>query len=129
VTAKGAYWKWISHEGHYFYNVGVGADGTLHNPRNYPEDEVRAAIAGAQERARARRSSAARKAAVTRRKRQDQRVYEAARRIVDGEVFGPADSCFICWRHLDDPESVRRGIGSECWQGVLERIRAARAAS
>jgi hypothetical protein len=122
MTTKDRYWKWVHHEGRYYYSVGIRADGTLINPRNYPEDTVRAAIAAAEERARVRRSEAARKAAVTRKARMDAKVYEVATGIVEGNTYGPARSCVCCWKALGDPESIRRGIGSDCWQKVLKLI-------
>ena len=117
-------WKWIRHEDATLYDIGISADGSLHNPRGYPDATVRAAVAAAEERRRQRRSISARKAAETRRKRTEKRTYEVARRIVGGHMFGPADHCQICGRGLDDPVSIERGIGSECWQGVLDRIKA-----
>ena len=115
-------WKWVLHESGTLHDVGVNPDGTLHNPNGYPDELVRTACAAAEQRRHARRSTAAKKAAGTRRNRQDRRVYDAARRIVDGEVFGPRQDCFICGRGLGDPESIGRGIGSECWQFVLDLI-------
>jgi hypothetical protein len=111
-------WKWIYHEGARLDSTGVNDDGTLHNPNGYPEPAVRAAIAAAKQRRHDRRSKAARKAAGTRRSRQDQRLYAAARRAA-GEVFGPRLSRVICGRGLGDPDPIRRGIGSACWQLVL----------
>lgn len=117
-------WRWIRHEGAGLYDIGVNADGSLHNPNGYPDATVRAAVAAAGERRRQRRSKAAEKAAETRRKRTEQRVYEVARLIVDGHVFGPASCCQICGRGVDDPDSIERGIGSDCWQRVLTFITA-----
>ena len=119
---KATRWKWIRHEGQRLESIGVNDDGSLYNPNGYPADLLRAAIDGAVERRRGRRSAAAKKAAQTRRTRQERLVYDVARRIVAGEVFGPATGCFICHRGLGDPESIQRGIGSECWQGVLDGI-------
>lgn len=122
VSARLCRWKWVLHGGATLYDIGVNDDGSLHNPNGYPDETVRAAMAAAEERRSERRSKAAKKAAQTRRTRQQKRVYEVARRIVDGHVFGPADHCQICKRGLDDPASIERGIGSECWQFVLDRI-------
>jgi hypothetical protein len=33
-------WKWINHEGGALRDVGVNADGTLHNPNGYPEGSL-----------------------------------------------------------------------------------------
>jgi len=118
-------YKWINHEGTRLYDLGVNKDGSLHNPNGYPDDVVRAAVAHAKEEEHQWRSDAAKQAAETRRRRQEKRVYQTARRIASGEVCGPRSHCCICKRGLGDPESVRRGIGSECWQDVLAAIEAA----
>jgi hypothetical protein len=118
-----ARWQFVRHNGEVLRDVGVNPDGTLYNPHGYPDELVRAAVAGAEERRHARRSAAAKKAARTRQARQEKHVYGVARRIVDGEVFGPATSCQICGKGLGDPESKLRGIGSDCWQKILEVIK------
>jgi hypothetical protein len=115
-------WKWICHEGATLHDIGVNADGTLHNPNGYPAGTVHAAIAAATERRHQRRSKAATKAAETRRRRHGKRVYTTAQRIATGEACGPREDCIICGRGLDDPQSIQRGIGSECWQRVLGAI-------
>lgn len=134
AVRKGTYWRWIGHPsapGGSFYNIGITADGSLHNPNGYPEDHVRDAIAGAEERRRQRRSDAAKKAAKTRRERQEKKVYELAQRIVDESpwICGPVTACEICGRGLDDPESIERGIGSDCWQDILKAVTAIRGAA
>jgi Family of unknown function (DUF6011) len=115
-------WKWIYHGADTLYDVGVNPDGSLHNPNGYPADTVRAAIAAAEQRRAARRSKGAKKAAETRRIRQDRRVHKIAQQLLDGHAIGPARHCVVCQRGLDDPESIQRGIGSECWQSILDRI-------
>lgn len=128
TTATTTRWKWIYHNAERpdlrerLYDIGINADGTLHNPNGYPDADVRAAIAGAEERARQRRQEAAAKAAVTRRRRRERKVYEVAQRIATGGTYGPATACVICGRGLDDHQSIQRGIGSECWQFVLDLI-------
>ncbi|SRR5258707_4226800 len=117
-------WKWVRHEGVRLDDIGVNPDGSLHNPNGYPAGTVRAAVAAAEQRSHDRRSAAATKAAGTRRIRQEKRVYDAARRIASGEAVGPRRACLICGRGLDDPESIQRGIGSECWQSILSAITA-----
>lgn len=84
--------------------------------------ELNEAIAAAEARKRARRSEAAREAALTRRARQQHRVADAARHLVAGHGIGARPSCAICGRSLGDPLSVRRGVGPECWQGVLAAV-------
>jgi hypothetical protein len=128
MNRKQRYWRYINHEGQTLHNIACHADGSLYNPNGYPDDLVRAAVAAAEEHQRQRRSEAAKQAAKTRQARKERLVYQAARRIIDGEVFGPRKSCFICKRGLGDPESIQRGIGSECWQFVLNHIKVAKTA-
>ena len=102
-----------------FYDVGILDDGTLHNPNGYPDETVRTAVLAADGRRKQRRSKAAKKAAATRALRQERNVHETAERIIGGMGTGPRRRCCICNRHLADAESIIRGIGAECWQGVL----------
>jgi hypothetical protein len=106
----------------YFYEIGIYEDGTLRNPRAYPEDQVREVLAWTIEAERKARSDAAKRAAVTRKRRQEKLVLTTAKRIIDGAQIGPRSNCVICGRGLGEPESIQRGIGSECWQGVLSEI-------
>jgi Family of unknown function (DUF6011) len=115
-------WKWVRHQGETLYQIGILADGSLHNPRGYPEHIVRAAVLAADARRHERRSAAAKKAAETRARRQEQQILAIARRIVANAKIGPRNNCAICGRGLGDPESIERGIGSECWQSVLEQV-------
>lgn len=117
-------WRYIHHEGTYYYSIGILADGTLYNPRGYFEADVRAAIAGAEARATERRREAAKRAAATRKERHDKHVYEVAQRIIDGHRYGPAGNCVVCKKVVTDAASIERGIGSDCWQGVLAFITA-----
>jgi Family of unknown function (DUF6011) len=130
------YWhyRWITLKGDRYYRVGLNADGSLYNPRAYPnEDELRAEleriVADDKAREHERRSAGAKKAAVTRARRQEKQVWQAANQIVQNKQTGPRTSCVCCWKSLTDPESIARGIGSECWQHVLtaiERIKASK---
>ena len=122
-------YRWVHHEGGKLYDVGILADGSLHNPRNYPVDVVRAAVLAADARRHERRSRSALKAAQTRKRRTQARVHQIAARIVAGHRVGPRQHCALCGRGLDDPASVARGIGSECWQDVLVEIEARRTSS
>lgn len=110
----------------YFYGIGIYDDGTLRNPRGYPKDQVLMVLARAAEEDRKRRSDGAKKAAVTRKRRQEKMILQTAKRIVEGAKIGPRSNCIICGRGLGDPESIQRGIGSECWQGVLSATEKAR---
>ena len=103
-------------------DVGILKDGTLHNPRGYPENIVRAAVKRADAQEHEARSNAAKKAAITRARRQERQILAIARRIVANAKIGPRDNCVICSKGLSDQESIERGIGSECWQHVLDQI-------
>jgi Family of unknown function (DUF6011) len=121
VTAE--IWRRVRRpDGLWFFDVGFDAGGNLHNPNGYDPELVRSAVDAARVRWKARLGASAKKAAVTRRRRQENKVYQAARRIIDGGTFGPSSHCSICGKGLDDRESIARGIGSECWQRVLELL-------
>jgi hypothetical protein len=115
-------YRWINHGTARLESVGILEDGSLHNPNGYPEETVRTAVAEAEERQRERRSRGAQQAATTRARRQEQKVYAAAKRITEGLQTGPRENCCICGRGLDDADSVARGIGSDCWQLVLTEL-------
>lgn len=127
----GRIYKWVRYPDSEtkLYDVGILPDGTLHNPRGYPDDQVRMAVLAANARRHERASVSAKKAGATRRLRQKRRVYDIARQISEGHIYGPLSHCFICGRHLDDPQSIERGIGPECWQGVLKAMAMAVATS
>jgi hypothetical protein len=110
-----------------YYSVGILDDGSLHNPNGYPEDVVRALVLAANARRHRRRSMAAKEAAATRARRQEQSIQQTAKRITESAKVGPRSNCVICGRGLGDPVSIDRGIGSECWQAVLDEIERTRA--
>ncbi len=120
-------YNWVTHEGTKLYQVGILPDGTLHNPNGYPDELVRTAVLAADQRKHERRSNAAKDAAVTRQRRQRYKVHMIAKRLAAGGSAGPALKCSICHRRLSDAESIARGVGSECWQGVLDMIEQLRA--
>ena len=68
------------------------------------------------------RSEAAKKAAETRRKRQEAKAYAIAEKVVGGAELPPALKCRICGKKVTDEKSRQRGIGSDCWQWVLTLI-------
>jgi hypothetical protein len=104
-------YRHVNHNGTFYFNIGILPDGTLVNLHGYSEEEVRAAVTGADARRHERRSNAAKKAAVTRASRVRLRVGRAAHRIVAGQGIGNRTNCYICGRALSDPESMKRGIG------------------
>ncbi len=123
-------YRWVHHDGEKLLEVGILADGTLRNPNGYPEDVVRAAVLAADARRHERRSRSAKKAATTRQRRRDEKIQHIAKRLLSGAgIFGVDKHCRICGRGLDDRESIRRGIGSECWQDVLSAVEALRRSS
>src|SRR5699024_6489958 len=69
----------------------------------------------------AARSRSAKKAAQKRAERMAKATYEAARRLKQ-DTLAPKHNCIICGRGLGDDESIQRGIGSECWQRVLDIV-------
>jgi hypothetical protein len=71
------------------YEIGIFKDGTLRNPRNYPEDQVRKVLDRLYEKERQRRSDAAKAAAVTRKRRQAKLIHEIAKGIAEGRKYGP----------------------------------------
>jgi hypothetical protein len=67
-------YQWVHHNGAQLYEVGILLDGTLHNPRGYPDDIVRAAVLAADQRRHE-------PTAVTRARRQDKKIYDVAQRL------------------------------------------------
>jgi Family of unknown function (DUF6011) len=115
-------WVWSSNGTDRLYEVGILADGTLHNPRNYPDDLVRTAVLAAIERMAQWRSEAAQKAAATRARRRGKKLYTIIEKLRLGHKYGPTSHCVVCNKGLGDPESISRGIGSDCWQEILKRL-------
>jgi hypothetical protein len=126
TTDRDTIYRWISPPDgteQRLYNVGVLADGTLHNPNGYPPDIVRNAVEAANARRHLRRCEAAKRAGKTRALRREKRVEEAVRRLLAGlGIPHEGIHCWICGKALSDPDSMWRGIGSECWQEVLARV-------
>lgn len=115
-------YKWVHHNDTKLFQVGILPDGTLYNPNGYPDIEVRAAVLAADQRRHERRSRAAKEASKTRALRQQRKVHTIAHRIAARQSTGPRHHCYVCGRGLADPQSITRGIGSECWQDVLNEI-------
>jgi Family of unknown function (DUF6011) len=118
-------WNWVwrdAEKSERLFQVGILPDGALRNPNGYPDGVVRAAIAAVEARRSERRSNAAKQAAETRAKRQQNRIGYIAQRVAAAQKTGLRSRCYVCGRRLTDPESINRGIGSECWQDVLTQI-------
>jgi Family of unknown function (DUF6011) len=115
-------YRWVYHADGTtkLHDVGIWPDGTLYNPNGYPDEAVRAAVFVADQRRHERRSRAAKEAAQTRRRRRARKIQAIAKKGAD--KVGPRSHCYICGRHLDDLQSIARGIGPECWQDFLQFV-------
>jgi len=117
-------WNYVSHpetKGERLLDVGLFEDGSLRNPNGYPEDVVRRGVEAAIARRTTKRKAAA-KAVGPRKWRHEQHVHEVAKKLLRSEKIDPSQVCVICRKGLNDRESIQRGIGPECWQGVLSAI-------
>jgi hypothetical protein len=119
-------YRWVHSEIGILYEIGRYKEGTIRNPRGYPEDVgIRASTRLSNKNTRGA-ARPLRKAPFTRKRRQAKLIHDIAKGITEGRKYGPRNNCVLCGRGLTDQESIQRGIGSECWQGVLaetERVR------
>jgi hypothetical protein len=102
------FYLWVHSEIGILYDIGRFKDGKIHNPKGYPEEVVIKALNKALEQILERRSEAAKKAAVTRKRRHDKLVHEMAKKIIVGHKYGPRNNCALCGRKLTDQESIQR---------------------
>jgi hypothetical protein len=72
------------------------------------------------------RSLTARRAGAARARRRERTVYDIVTEHLRTGAFQSAHSCKCCGKELTDPASIARGIGSECWQRVLDQIERAK---
>jgi len=126
-------WRSLTYPGYgYMSSIGINYDGSLRNPNGYPEDVVRAAVLWADEKHRAEitesRKKGAQQAAKTRKRRHEIKLRAIVNKMLRDEQIGPSTHCVLCKKQLSDPQSLARGIGSECWQGVLSLVEQARCA-
>jgi hypothetical protein len=126
-------WRSLTYPSYgYMSSIGIYYDDTLWNPNGYPEDVVRAAVLWADEHKRLKiaenRKKGAQQAAVTRQRRHELKVQAIVKKMLRDESVGPSTHCVLCKKQLSDPQSLARGIGSECWQGILSRVEQARCA-
>ena len=112
-------WKWVRYEGERIDWPEFRADGTA-RAEGVSERTVLEALVNANRKLRDKRSRAARAAAETRARRRDKELYRIAHTINVGGRTGPQMHCLLCGRGLTDEESIARGVGSECWQHVLD---------
>jgi len=118
-------WRWIRVDGQQAHDVTLEHDGGKITRLDYRGDFARADVLDvifrdARNR-RDRRKAGAKKGAETRQRRRSNRDYTVARKIVEGR-FQRSGNCACCGRPLTDPESIRRGIGPECWEVVKSII-------
>lgn len=71
------------------------------------------------------RQEYARRGAATRARRKANRVHETAKAMLAGEDLA-SPTCRICRGRLTDEATRKRGIGPECWQGVLAIVEGSR---
>jgi hypothetical protein len=112
----------FNRNGERYTHIGIEADGTLYNPHNYPEEKVREVVLWADDTRRQQRADAIKRGVETRRKRRENKIIEIAKTLLAGNGIGNQDWCACCKKILNDPESIDRGIGPECWQQVLAAI-------
>jgi hypothetical protein len=84
----GKRYSYVFHNGRTLTRIGRNKDGTLWNPDGHPEDLVREVVEGLERKAAERRSKSAREAAVTRQRRQHNRIWSAAKAILSGQGIG-----------------------------------------
>lgn len=124
-------WKWIRHDGVRVDSPVVEHDGrqitsaTADGP--HTPDTIARAVLGALRQLHVRWSAAAHKAAATRARRQELRVYRVARAVLQHNGIRPGRTCAVCGYALADPDSQARGVGPECWGTVLEMVEHLRA--
>jgi hypothetical protein len=125
IPRKRIAYRWYrASDGKVFHNVSLQHNGHEITSFECDESEHDAAMEGLRYvliEERARRCESAKKAAITRRNRTNDRVYDVARALIDGRI-NPAVRCNICRKIVTDDESRLRGIGSDCWQAVLRAI-------
>jgi hypothetical protein len=105
------------------HGVRILRDGSLWNPNGYPEERIREAVLAANERHLAKRSKAAQEGAKTRAARQQRQTAQLVKRYLSGQhIVGPLPNCAICGKAIDDQQSIERGVGSDCWQKLLQAV-------
>jgi DNA repair exonuclease SbcCD ATPase subunit len=58
----------------------------------------------------------------TRTRRREQKIAQIAKDFLLGKHIGNRYECAICGRHLSDPPSIARAIGSECWPRFQDHL-------
>lgn len=125
IPKKRIAYQWYRSNNTIFRNVTLEHDGEKVVSFTCDSDDkeaAKAALVSVLVSEKAKRSEAAKKAALTRRTRTKARVYEVARAYIAGPSRA-AMRCRICGKRMNDDESILRGVGSDCWQDVLSVIK------
>jgi hypothetical protein len=101
-----------------FGYVDIRCDGTLSNPKGYPEAEARAAIEEAAVQKRAAIEQSIRDGVETRAWRRQSALWQAVKAWRSGKLT-PGRACRVCDKELTDPPSIARSIGPCCWEHIL----------
>jgi hypothetical protein len=116
-------WRWVySRNGEIFYRTWINQDGSLHNPNGYPEEVARAAALWADEQKHQKLIEGRKRGVETAKRRREQRIAKITRDFLFGKHIGNLSHCAICSKALGDPTSISRGIGSECWPRLMDRL-------
>jgi Family of unknown function (DUF6011) len=121
-----AEWSWIRNGETKITGVRISHNGSeiteAHSDNVASTNLIVSAVLGALQRRRSKRSKSALKAAETRKLRRDAKVNWIAKELISNRTFKPTYQCRVCGKKITDTESMERGIGSDCWQTVLEAI-------
>jgi hypothetical protein len=65
---------------------------------------------------------ARRRGAETRKRRKEEKIAKITRDFLLGKHIGNLRNCAFCEKVLSDPVSIERGLGSECWPHLMDRL-------
>jgi hypothetical protein len=117
-------WQWVYHDGQRLHDVGILADGTLHNPRGYDAAIVREAVERAERERHERRSAGAKQAALTKKRRAEQELYLIVNQMVAIHRREGRKVCRVCSKPVYDVGSVAWRICPACWSRIVEAAEA-----
>ncbi len=75
------------------------------------------------------RKAATQRGVDTRARRRESQINAVVKAILEGEAIGPRSRCACCRKNLDDPLSIQRGIGPECYEAITQMVERERAAA
>ena len=75
------------------------------------------------------RKAATQRGVDTRARRRESQINAVVKAIFEGEAIGPRSRCACCRKNLDDPLSIQRGIGPECYEAITQMVERERAAA